>query len=90
MHREDAFSGSTVNTVTAEVEVEANSAGEHYLQPPPGFGDSGRDDWVARPSQRSPNISRSEDQATENDNDVVLRHQTNSEEALEANESAGA
>ena len=87
LHREDAFSGSTVNTTTAEVDVEANSAGAQYKQPPPEGGDSGRDDGIARPSQRRQNKSRSDDRATGHDNEVVLGHQKNSEEALAASES---
>ena len=90
LHREDALPGSTVNTTTVEAEVEANSAGAQYLQPPPEGWDSGRDDGIARPSQGRLNISRSEDRATGHDNEVVLGHRQTSVETLRTGESAAA
>ena len=57
-NRQDAFSGSTVRAIIAEVDGEANSAGGHYLQPLPEFGDFVGDEWVARPRRRRPNMSR--------------------------------
>ena len=74
LHLEDAFSGSTVNTTPAEVEVEASSAEAHHIPPPPEGVDSERGDGVVRPRQGWLNKSRSEDRATGHDNEVVLGH----------------
>ena len=57
-------------------------------QPPPEGGDSGRDDGVASPSQGRLNKPRSEDRETGYDIEVLLGHQTTSEEALGASGSA--
>ena len=74
---------SAVNATTAEVEVEASSAGAQHIQPPPEGGDSGRDDGIARPGYGRPNQYPSEDRATRHDDEIVGR----CEETLEERES---